>query len=240
MVAKRFSRGNGLPISFGVRARVHTGDVQTIDHEFGGTPSISAVGSQGDLVSSGRCKKTAASAIGSSGSGTPCRHRPGPLMPGGGPADEGDGLEDGLKGQRLTAQRVCQRGQTHAMTPRVNTEEPIDAHEVAAILGLRQFQSVSTYQRRYADMPRPAVDLGPGRPRLWLRPEILTWARKTGRCSRGQRPEQCVARLNAASMKISSLGGTSCSSRPMILLAPQLKLVAEPQLVPVHRVQALV
>ena len=67
------------------------------------------------------------------------------------------------------------------MSPRVNTEELIDAHEVAEILGLSHFQSVSTYQRRYTDMPRPAVDLGPGRPRLWLRPEIEAWARKRTR-----------------------------------------------------------
>jgi glutathione-regulated potassium-efflux system ancillary protein KefG len=67
------------------------------------------------------------------------------------------------------------------MSPKVNTEDLIDAHEVAAILGLSHFQSVSTYQRRYGDMPRPAVDLGSGRPRLWLRPEIVAWARKTGR-----------------------------------------------------------
>ncbi len=62
--------------------------------------------------------------------------------------------------------------------PRVNTEDLIDAHEVARILGLAQFQSVSTYQRRYGDMPRPVVDLGPGRPRLWLRQQIEAWARR--------------------------------------------------------------
>jgi predicted DNA-binding transcriptional regulator AlpA len=67
------------------------------------------------------------------------------------------------------------------MSPKVRTEDLIDAHEVAKILGLSHFQSVSTYQRRYSDMPRPAVNLGPGRPRLWLRPEVERWARKTGR-----------------------------------------------------------
>jgi glutathione-regulated potassium-efflux system ancillary protein KefG len=67
------------------------------------------------------------------------------------------------------------------MSPKVNTEELIDAHEVAKILGLSHFQSVSTYQHRYDDMPRPVLDLGPGRPRLWLRPQILAWARKRGR-----------------------------------------------------------
>lgn len=62
------------------------------------------------------------------------------------------------------------------MTPRVRTEDLIDAQEVANILGLAQRNTVSGYQRRYPDMPRPVVDLGPGRPRLWLRQEIEKWA----------------------------------------------------------------
>ncbi|MCB0968347.1 MAG: hypothetical protein KDB37_16060 [Ilumatobacter sp.] len=57
----------------------------------------------------------------------------------------------------------------------VNTEELIDSRELASILGLSHSNSVSLYQRRYADMPRPVVDLGNGRPRLWLRNEILDW-----------------------------------------------------------------
>jgi glutathione-regulated potassium-efflux system ancillary protein KefG len=64
------------------------------------------------------------------------------------------------------------------MSPRVDTEDLIDAHEVARILGLSHFQSVSTYQRRYEDMPRPVVDLGVGRPRLWVRSEIVIWAKR--------------------------------------------------------------
>ena len=35
--------------------------------------------------------------------------------------------------------------------------------------------SVSTYQKRYPDMPRPVLDLGPGRPKLWLRPHVRHW-----------------------------------------------------------------
>jgi glutathione-regulated potassium-efflux system ancillary protein KefG len=45
-------------------------------------------------------------------------------------------------------------------------------------LGLGQPNSVSTYQHRYADMPRPVVDLGEGRCKLWLRPQIEAWARR--------------------------------------------------------------
>jgi predicted DNA-binding transcriptional regulator AlpA len=58
----------------------------------------------------------------------------------------------------------------------VNTEELVDARELARLLALAQPNSVSTYQRRYADMPRPVLDLGRGRPKLWLRGEVLSWA----------------------------------------------------------------
>ena len=37
---------------------------------------------------------------------------------------------------------------------------------LATLLGLSQRNTVSRYQRRYPDMPRPVIDLGPGRPRL--------------------------------------------------------------------------
>jgi predicted DNA-binding transcriptional regulator AlpA len=67
------------------------------------------------------------------------------------------------------------------VTPEVRTEDLIDARGIAEFLGLGHSNSVSTYQKRYSDMPRPVVDLGPGRPRLWLRPEIERWARETRR-----------------------------------------------------------
>lgn len=70
------------------------------------------------------------------------------------------------------------------MSPWIRTEDLIDARGVAEILGLAQPNSVSLYQRRYLDMPRPVVDLGPKRPFLWLRPEIVRWAE--GRRSREQ------------------------------------------------------
>lgn len=63
-----------------------------------------------------------------------------------------------------------------APMPTVRTEDLIDAHGVAQILGLSHANSVSTYLRRYDEMPRPVVDLGAGRPRLWLRSEIEGWA----------------------------------------------------------------
>jgi glutathione-regulated potassium-efflux system ancillary protein KefG len=52
----------------------------------------------------------------------------------------------------------------------------VDAHEVAAILGLSHRNSVTTYLRRYPDMPRPVIERAGGRTRLWLRPEIAKWA----------------------------------------------------------------
>ncbi len=65
--------------------------------------------------------------------------------------------------------------------PKVNTEDLIDAHGVAELLGLSHANSVSTYQHRYEDMPRPVVDLGSGRCKMWLASDIVAWATATGR-----------------------------------------------------------
>jgi glutathione-regulated potassium-efflux system ancillary protein KefG len=75
------------------------------------------------------------------------------------------------------------------VTPLVDTEDLIDARDVAAILGLSQPGNVSLYQRRYPDMPRPVVTLGRGRCMLWLRPEIERWARQLVAAGR-TRPER--------------------------------------------------
>ena len=61
------------------------------------------------------------------------------------------------------------------MSPRVNTEDLIDAHAVAELLGLAHRNSVSVYLKRYPDMPQPVIDLGIGRPRLWLEKDIASW-----------------------------------------------------------------
>jgi predicted DNA-binding transcriptional regulator AlpA len=61
------------------------------------------------------------------------------------------------------------------VSPNVATEDLVDARDVAVILGLSHPSAVSVYQHRYEDMPRPVVDLGRGRPKLWLRPEVQTW-----------------------------------------------------------------
>ncbi len=62
------------------------------------------------------------------------------------------------------------------MAPTVDTEDLLDTQGVAEILGLAHRNTVTQYQRRYADMPKPVFDLGPGRVKLWLRSEIERWA----------------------------------------------------------------
>lgn len=51
----------------------------------------------------------------------------------------------------------------------------IDSAGVAELLGLSTSRAVSVYQRRYPKMPRPILDLGSNRAKLWYRPEILEW-----------------------------------------------------------------
>ncbi len=64
---------------------------------------------------------------------------------------------------------------------RVDIDDLIDATEVAEILGLSHRNTVSLYQKRYPDMPRPVIDFGGGRCKLWLRSEISHWAKSSGR-----------------------------------------------------------
>ena len=59
----------------------------------------------------------------------------------------------------------------------VDLDDLIDATDVATILGLSRATSVYVYLSRYPDMPRPVVDRGPKRARLWLRTEVEAWGR---------------------------------------------------------------
>ncbi len=61
------------------------------------------------------------------------------------------------------------------MGRKVDVDDLIDTREVAQILGLSHRNTVSEYQGRYDDMPRPVVDLGGGRSKLWLRREVERW-----------------------------------------------------------------
>jgi glutathione-regulated potassium-efflux system ancillary protein KefG len=66
----------------------------------------------------------------------------------------------------------------------------VDAQEVVALLGLAQRNSVATYQRRYADMPRPVIERSGGQTKLWSRSAVLAWARQTGRPAFGSASAQ--------------------------------------------------
>jgi glutathione-regulated potassium-efflux system ancillary protein KefG len=70
--------------------------------------------------------------------------------------------------------------------PLVRTEDLIDANDVARLLGLTHRNSVSSYLHKYEGMPRPVVDLGPKRTRLWLRPEIEAWVQQRQPIRRGR------------------------------------------------------
>lgn len=59
---------------------------------------------------------------------------------------------------------------------KVDIDELLDANGVAELLGLAHRNTVSVYQHRYDDMPRPVRDFGDRRTKLWLRPEIERWA----------------------------------------------------------------
>jgi predicted DNA-binding transcriptional regulator AlpA len=69
------------------------------------------------------------------------------------------------------------------MSRTVKLDDLVDAHAVAEAIGLSMASNVSLYQKRYPDMPRPVLNLGKGRPCLWLQSEITKWAKQTGRTS---------------------------------------------------------
>jgi hypothetical protein len=79
---------------------------------------------------------------------------------------------------RLTPQARSTLVGFSSMGRRVDVDELIDSHAVAEILELAQPNTVSGYQRRYPDMPRPVVDMGRGRCKLWLQSEVERWKRQ--------------------------------------------------------------
>ena len=62
------------------------------------------------------------------------------------------------------------------MGRRVDVDDLIDTQTVADLIGLAHRNTVSEYQGRYEDMPRPVIDLGGGRSKLWLRRDVERWA----------------------------------------------------------------
>ena len=81
-----------------------------------------------------------------------------------------------------------QRMYAKKMNPTIRADDLIDAQGIADLLGLAQRNTISLYQKRYADMPRPVIDMGKGRCRLWRRKEIEKWARTHSRRIRGRPP----------------------------------------------------
>jgi predicted DNA-binding transcriptional regulator AlpA len=73
----------------------------------------------------------------------------------------------------------------------VDVDDLIDTQDVARILGLAHRNTVSEYLAKYADMPRPVVDLGRGRSRLWLRREIEGWRAQQVAARRTRRKKPC-------------------------------------------------
>jgi glutathione-regulated potassium-efflux system ancillary protein KefG len=74
------------------------------------------------------------------------------------------------------------------MGRKVDVEDLLDANGVAELLGLAHRNTVSVYQHRYDDMPRPVREFGDRRAKLWLRPEIERWAAQQGARGRRKRP----------------------------------------------------
>lgn len=64
------------------------------------------------------------------------------------------------------------------MAPRVNTEDLVDTHGVAELLGLSHPNSVFTYLKRYDDFPKPVLDFGSHRAKLWRRHDVEEWSRR--------------------------------------------------------------
>ena len=60
----------------------------------------------------------------------------------------------------------------------VDLDDLIDVGQVAALLGLAQKNSVTTYMRRYADFPAPALEFAEGKCRAWVREDIERWAKR--------------------------------------------------------------
>ncbi|MGH9091573.1 MAG: hypothetical protein ACRDZR_09395 [Acidimicrobiales bacterium] len=69
------------------------------------------------------------------------------------------------------------------MTDLIDPGDLTDAAGVAEVLGLANRTSVSVYQRRYPEMPRPVVDLGSRRTKLWSRTAVESWATSADRRS---------------------------------------------------------
>lgn len=62
-----------------------------------------------------------------------------------------------------------------SMSKRVDPSDLIDGQTVAELMNFANRNVVSVYRSRHPDFPRPIVDLGRGRPMLWLRSDVELW-----------------------------------------------------------------
>lgn len=81
---------------------------------------------------------------------------------------------------------------------RVLPSQLIDANDVADIIGLRHRNTVAEYQSTYPDMPRPVVNLGRGRARLWVRSDIEAWQAKRAAAMAATKAERAARRRRSA------------------------------------------
>jgi len=70
------------------------------------------------------------------------------------------------------------------MSRHVAVDDLLDATGVAERMHLSHRNSVATYLTRYDDFPRPVVDTGPKRCRLWSRSEIDGWMKARERAGK--------------------------------------------------------
>lgn len=61
------------------------------------------------------------------------------------------------------------------MSKSIDPDDLIDSSDMAYLLGLSSPRAVYVYQARYKAMPKPVVDRGRNRARLWLKPEVIKW-----------------------------------------------------------------
>ncbi len=61
------------------------------------------------------------------------------------------------------------------------TLDLVGAAEIAEMLGLTR-QRVNVIVRTHEDFPRPVAELSAGR--IWMRKDVVAWARHTGRLPR--------------------------------------------------------
>lgn len=62
----------------------------------------------------------------------------------------------------------------------LDSDDLLDSHDVAAVLGLASPRAVSVYRGRYDDFPAPVIEKGTGRCVLWHRPDVEAWAQGRG------------------------------------------------------------